>query len=88
MSDPYTAAAASAARLAELTGHDTHNAAVVLGSGWRPAADALGTADAEVALADLGGFAESTVPRPRPGGPVGGGRAAARPGLPGPYPPV
>src|SRR5262245_55809846 len=62
MSDPYTAAAASAARLAELTGHAAHDAAVVLGSGWMPAADALGTADAEVALADLGGFAEATVP--------------------------
>jgi purine-nucleoside phosphorylase len=62
MTDPYSAAAASAARLAELTGHPAHDAAVVLGSGWRPAADALGRADAEVALADLGGFAESTVP--------------------------
>jgi purine-nucleoside phosphorylase len=62
MSDPYTAATASAARLAERTGHAAHDAAVVLGSGWLPAADALGAADAEVALADLGGFAEATVP--------------------------
>jgi purine-nucleoside phosphorylase len=61
-SDPYAAAAASAGALAELTGHAHHDAAVVLGSGWLPAADALGAADAEVALADLGGFAPETVP--------------------------
>jgi purine-nucleoside phosphorylase len=60
--DPYAAAAASAARLAQLTGYPAHDAAVVLGSGWLPAADALGSPDAEVALADLGGFAAETVP--------------------------
>src|SRR5208282_4800287 len=41
-SDPYAAAAASAARLAELAGQPGHDAAVVLGSGWAQAADALG----------------------------------------------
>jgi purine-nucleoside phosphorylase len=35
---------------------------VVLGSGWRPAADALGGGDAEIPLDDLGGFAPTTVP--------------------------
>jgi len=59
--DPYAAAAASAARLAERTGFPRHGAAVVLGSGWRQAADALGTGS-EVALADLGGFPPPTVP--------------------------
>jgi purine-nucleoside phosphorylase len=39
--DPYAAAAASAARLAELTGQPGHDAALVLGSGWAQAADAL-----------------------------------------------
>jgi purine-nucleoside phosphorylase len=52
--DPYSAAAASARRLAELTGRPTHDVAVVLGSGWAAAADALGAADATVPLADLG----------------------------------
>jgi purine-nucleoside phosphorylase len=33
----------------------------VLGSGWAPAADALGTPAAEFALAELGGFPEPTV---------------------------
>jgi purine-nucleoside phosphorylase len=60
--DPYAAAEASAARLSQLTGHSRHDVAVVLGSGWAPAADALGTADAVIATADLGGFAEPTVP--------------------------
>ena len=60
-SDPYAAAAASAARLAELTGRSRHDIAVVLGSGWAPAADVLGQADAQVAMADLGGFPEPTV---------------------------
>lgn len=39
--DPYAAARASAARLAELSGLGQHDVAVVLGSGWAPAADAL-----------------------------------------------
>jgi purine-nucleoside phosphorylase len=60
-SDPYAAARASAARLAELTGFPAHDAAVVLGSGWLPAADALGEPDAQVPLADLGGFPAATV---------------------------
>jgi purine-nucleoside phosphorylase len=62
MTDPYSTAAASATTLAQLTGFAAHDAAVVLGSGWLPAADALGPADAEVALTDLGGFAPTTVP--------------------------
>jgi purine-nucleoside phosphorylase len=51
--DPYAAAAASARRLAEATGKPRHDVAVVLGSGWAVAADALGSADAEIALSDL-----------------------------------
>ena len=60
--DPYAAAQASAAKLAEVSGHSAHDVAVVLGSGWRPAADALGTPSAEFSLATLGGFPEQTVP--------------------------
>ncbi len=58
--DPFESAAASADRLTALVG--PHDVAVVLGSGWTPAADAIGTADAEVPLAELGGFPASTVP--------------------------
>ena len=59
--DPYAAAVASAGRLAQRTGQHSHDEAVVLGSGWAAAADALGTADAEVPLDDLGGFPDPTV---------------------------
>ena len=61
ISDPYQAAQASAARLAELSGVDRHDVAVVLGSGWAPAADALGVTEAEIPLAELGGFPPPTV---------------------------
>jgi purine-nucleoside phosphorylase len=62
--DPFAAAAASAARLTALTG--PHDLAVVLGSGWTPAADAIGPATAVVPLAELGGFPEPTVPGHNP----------------------
>ena len=39
-------AAAAAAAIAERTGVDRHDVAVVLGSGWRPAADVIGTPEA------------------------------------------
>ena len=56
---PYARAAASAARLRELAG-TSFDAAVVLGSGWLAAADAIGAADGEIPLADLGGFPAPT----------------------------
>jgi purine-nucleoside phosphorylase len=59
--DPFAIAETSAARLADRTGFPAHDVAVVLGSGWAPAADAMGAADAEVPLADLGGFPQPTV---------------------------
>ena len=62
MTDPYRVAATSAKQLARLTGFDSHDVAVVLGSGWAPAADAIGPPDAVVPLAELGGFPEPTVP--------------------------
>jgi purine-nucleoside phosphorylase len=60
--DPYAAAVGSARRLAALTGKPRHDLAVVLGSGWAAAADEIGVADAEVPLAQLGGFPAPTVP--------------------------
>jgi purine-nucleoside phosphorylase len=57
--DPFAAAAASAARLTAACG--PHDVAVVLGSGWTPAADAIGRAAAEIPLAELGGFPAPTV---------------------------
>lgn len=49
-------AARAAAALAERTGVDHHDVAVVLGSGWGPAADALGTPTAVIPMAELPGF--------------------------------
>jgi purine-nucleoside phosphorylase len=40
--EPYELAEQAAARLRELTGVERHDVAMVLGSGWLPAADALG----------------------------------------------
>ncbi len=58
---PYEAATAAAAKLAELTGVDRHDIALVLGSGWLPAVDALGEATAEIDTTDLPGFHASGV---------------------------
>lgn len=54
--NPDELATAAAATLAERTGFPTHDVAVVLGSGWRPAADIIGEASAEVPLGELPGF--------------------------------
>ncbi len=54
--DPYAAADAAAALVAERTGHVSHHVAVVLGSGWNPAADLLCPPGdgVELSFADLG----------------------------------
>ncbi len=54
--DPHAAADAAAARLRELTGTETHDVALVMGSGWAPAVDALGAPDAEFQVTELPGF--------------------------------
>jgi purine-nucleoside phosphorylase len=59
--DPFAQAAASAAALDRLTGANGFDVAVVLGSGWLAAADAIGVPEAEISTADLGGFAQPTV---------------------------
>jgi purine-nucleoside phosphorylase len=52
---PFDAASADAATLRAKTGRD-HDVAIVLGSGWGPAAERLGEVSAEVSMADLAGF--------------------------------
>lgn len=63
--DAYAGAARSAVRLVELTGQAQYDAAIVLGSGWGPAADAcaeaLGADVTEMPVTELGGFAPPTV---------------------------
>ena len=59
--NPYDNAQAAAAKLAELTGVERHDIALVLGSGWLPAVDALGEATAEIDTTDLPGFSAAAV---------------------------
>ena len=47
--------------LRERTGGADHDIALVMGSGWLPAADALGDADHEIPLAELPGFSAPAV---------------------------
>ncbi|HEX2075766.1 MAG TPA: purine-nucleoside phosphorylase [Geodermatophilus sp.] len=57
--DPAALARRAADDLTAALG-DGHEAAVVMGSGWAPAADAFGAAEAAVAIGDLPGFAAPT----------------------------
>lgn len=59
--DTDALAQAAADRLRELTGVERHDVALVLGSGWLPAVDALGEATAEIDTTDLPGFSAAAV---------------------------
>ena len=61
MNENQQLASDAAAKLAELTGVASHDVALVLGSGWLPAVDALGEATAEIATTDLPGFSAAAV---------------------------
>jgi purine-nucleoside phosphorylase len=54
--DPSGLAAAAARRWAEVSGAPRHDVALVMGSGWVPAADALGPPEVEMPVTDLPGF--------------------------------
>lgn len=54
-------AATAAAAIAEKTGAASHDLALILGSGWRSAADIVGTPDVEADLGELPGFAKPAV---------------------------
>jgi purine-nucleoside phosphorylase len=60
-SSPYAVAEHAARRLRELTGADGHDVALVMGSGWVPAADALGEPEHEIPVTELPGFPPPTV---------------------------
>jgi purine-nucleoside phosphorylase len=59
--DPFVLAAEAATALAATTGASSHDVAVILGSGWRPAADHMGRTAAEVPTGELRGFPPATV---------------------------
>ena len=61
MTDHQQRAREAADVLADLTGVAQHDIALVLGSGWLPAVDALGEATAEIATTDLPGFGAAAV---------------------------
>lgn len=62
MNDPAPElAVAAATALAAATGVARHDVAVVLGSGWRPAADLIGEPAHEMPMAELPGFLAPTV---------------------------
>jgi purine-nucleoside phosphorylase len=54
--EPAAAAQNAAAALAEITGVQRHDVAIVLGSGWVPAIDALGSAAHDFPVTELPGF--------------------------------
>lgn len=54
--DPDAAAVAAAAAIAAETDCSAHDVAVILGSGWAPAAAAFGTPAASLAMAEVPGF--------------------------------
>jgi purine-nucleoside phosphorylase len=60
-SSPYQAAKDAAEALRERTGVERHDVAFVLGSGWLPAADALGDQIAAVNTTELPGFSAPAV---------------------------
>jgi len=61
MSDPAAAATEAAAELARLTGVERHDVALVLGSGWVPAAELIGETVADLSITDLPHFAPPAV---------------------------
>lgn len=60
--DPEQLARRAATQIAQATGLTRHHVAVVLGSGWAPAADGLGSTVAELATQELAGFVPPSVP--------------------------
>ena len=56
VADSATLATQAAARWADLTASPRHDVALVMGSGWVPAADALGVPEVDVPVTDLPGF--------------------------------
>ncbi|MFC1408982.1 purine-nucleoside phosphorylase [Streptacidiphilus sp. N1-12] len=58
---PYAAAKEAAAALRDLTGVENHDVALVMGSGWVPAADELGTPEHEFPITALPGFPPPSV---------------------------
>jgi purine-nucleoside phosphorylase len=61
MTNPYELARLAADELRERSGFDSYDMAIVLGSGWKEGASALGEPSSVVATAELSGFVAPTV---------------------------
>lgn len=59
--DPQDVARSAAARVAEVTGAERHDVALVLGSGWAPAGDLLGQTLATLPNTEVPGFRPAAV---------------------------
>lgn len=59
--DPMDVARAAAAAIAEHSGAQRHDVALVLGSGWKESADLIGETLAEIDNTDVPGFAKAAV---------------------------
>jgi len=59
--DPYALAREAADVVRKKTGVETHEIALVMGSGWVPAADMLGATTSELPVTDLPGFHAAAV---------------------------
>jgi len=59
--DPFGTAELAATEIAAKTGKSAHHVALVMGSGWITAADALGQPTHEFPVTDISGFPEPTV---------------------------
>jgi purine-nucleoside phosphorylase len=57
---PAALALDAAATIARTTGVPRHDVAIVLGSGWAPAADRIGVPETEIPVTELAGFAPPT----------------------------
>jgi purine-nucleoside phosphorylase len=60
VTDPDAVAQQAAAAIRERTGADSHDVAVILGSGWAPAAAELGPPTAVIPMGELPGFTPPT----------------------------
>ena len=61
MADPYELSRQAASELREMTGIGAYDLAIVLGSGWREGASALGVPSSEIVASSLSGFVAPTV---------------------------
>ena len=61
VTDTRATADAAASAVAAATGVDRHDVALIMGSGWAPAAERLGTPTADIEVASLPGFTPPTV---------------------------